>query len=431
FSSYLYATQYPGAMLIAQWTPTDVAAWLRGGAINTLTIPQIQALATGPITIVVNGLSYTNASISLAAATSYTSAAGLIQTALNTTLPAGGVSAATGGSIVSTTSTFTGSIAGNVLNVTTVPTNTLVRGAIITVGASAGTQIMGQLSGTTGGIGTYAVSTYQSVASIAMTTTYGLMTLVGANGSGTFSVGMQLTGTGVTAGTEIMQLGTGVGAAGTYYVSPAQAITSQTITGTGYPLTVTYDSLSGGILITSGTQGALATVAYATGTLAAALNLTSAGGGTLSQGASGQTPQTFMPTVVATTQNWASFFTLYDPDDSLAASGFWAWTTAQNNRYLYLGWDTDIQPTITAPCTTCFAYNIGPLGTGVGGNSSGTVSIYDPSNLGKAAFVAGYIASINFGQTNGRTTAAFRQQSGVIADVSTLASYTNLLANGY
>src|SRR5208282_4395747 len=161
-----------------------------------------------------------------------------------------------------------------------------------------------------GGIGTYAVSIYQAVASIAMTSTYGILTLTGSNGSGTFSVGMQLSGGTITAGTEIMQLGTGVGAAGTYYVSPSQTAASTTTTGTGYPLTVTYDSISGGLQITSGTFGALSTVAYATGALAAALNLTAAGGATLRQGASGTTPQAFMPGIVSTTQNWASFFTL-------------------------------------------------------------------------------------------------------------------------
>lgn len=54
------------------------------------------------------------------------------------------------------------------------------------------------------------------------------------HGSGRFTVGMQLTGAGVTAGTYITALGTGTGSnnGGTYTVNNSQTVTSQTITGT-------------------------------------------------------------------------------------------------------------------------------------------------------------------------------------------------------
>lgn len=54
------------------------------------------------------------------------------------------------------------------------------------------------------------------------------------HGSGIFTVGMALTGTGVTAGTFITALGTGTGFnnGGTYTVNNTQTVTSQTITGT-------------------------------------------------------------------------------------------------------------------------------------------------------------------------------------------------------
>ena len=57
------------------------------------------------------------------------------------------------------------------------------------------------------------------------------------HGTNRFTVGMILTGTGVTAGTYITSLGTGTGAnnGGTYNVSISQTVTSQTITGTAYP----------------------------------------------------------------------------------------------------------------------------------------------------------------------------------------------------
>jgi hypothetical protein len=50
--------------------------------------------------------------------------------------------------------------------------------------------------------------------------------------TGTFSVGMILTGTGVTAGTYISSLGTGTGGAGTYNVNISQTVSSTAITGT-------------------------------------------------------------------------------------------------------------------------------------------------------------------------------------------------------
>ena len=55
--------------------------------------------------------------------------------------------------------------------------------------------------------------------------------------TGRFTVGMLLTGTGVTAGTYITSLGTGTGAnnAGTYNVNISQTVTAQTITGTATP----------------------------------------------------------------------------------------------------------------------------------------------------------------------------------------------------
>lgn len=54
------------------------------------------------------------------------------------------------------------------------------------------------------------------------------------HGTGRFTVGMQLTGSGVAAGTYITALGTGTGSnnGGTYTVNISQTVTSQTITGT-------------------------------------------------------------------------------------------------------------------------------------------------------------------------------------------------------
>ena len=54
---------------------------------------------------------------------------------------------------------------------------------------------------------------------------------VSAVASGTLSVGTRITGTGITAGTNITVLGTGTGGVGTYTVSASQTVSSTTITG--------------------------------------------------------------------------------------------------------------------------------------------------------------------------------------------------------
>ncbi len=118
------------------------------------------------------------------------------------------------------------------LTVTAVGSGTLVNGATISgSGVVTGTTIVSQISGTAGGVGTYEVSIPQVVASTTITAAYGVLT-VSAVGSGALGVGDVLSGSGVTAGTFITQLGTGAGGTGTYYVNASQTVASETITAT-------------------------------------------------------------------------------------------------------------------------------------------------------------------------------------------------------
>jgi hypothetical protein len=164
---------------------------------------------------------------------------GAVSTGATGSTPAGASVTAT--IAPSTTLAATGSIASvatpsgdpgvPVLNVTAVSAGTVVPGTILSgTGIVAGTSVISQLTGTTGGIGTYEVSVPQTVASTAIGGTVGLMTVT-ATGSGTLGVGQVVTGAGVTAGTVITGLGTGTGGNGTYYVSPSQTeATSETMT---------------------------------------------------------------------------------------------------------------------------------------------------------------------------------------------------------
>lgn len=142
-----------------------------------------------------------------------------------------GTASGSASSIAAGTSSFTGSIANNVLTVTGAVTGTIYPGTTITgANVATGTQIVSQISGTTGGDGTYAVSIPgQTVASTTISGTYGILT-VGGTVAGSFGVGDTLSGTNVVTGTSITALGTGSGGAGTYIVNNNTVVASTAIT---------------------------------------------------------------------------------------------------------------------------------------------------------------------------------------------------------
>lgn len=144
--------------------------------------------------------------------------------------------------IAAGTATFTGSISapppGNSSGAS-ILTASAVTGTIVTGGAAVsgtgvvtGQTVVAQLSGTPGGAGTYTLGIPQAVVTAqSLTETYGTMT-VSAVASGALSVGDLLAGTNVTGTPVIIALGTGIGAAGTYYVSVSETAASATITAT-------------------------------------------------------------------------------------------------------------------------------------------------------------------------------------------------------
>ena len=143
------------------------------------------------------------------------------------------------GSIGPGTASLTGTIQGNQLTVTALAAGTIQIGAALSgTGAggnvAANTQIVGQLSGTPGGVGVYSVSIpEQNVPSTAMTATYGTLNVTNV-ASGTLSVGQTVTGSGISAGTTITALGTGAGNTGTYIVNNTQTVGSVAVTAAAY-----------------------------------------------------------------------------------------------------------------------------------------------------------------------------------------------------
>jgi len=424
FAGFNGSTQKPATLLFTQYNVAAVPAYLRGGPVNQLTIPQLQGLS-GSLTVLVDGYARSAPSVTLSAATSYSAAAALIQTGLNAT-PVSAASVT--GAIASATASVTGSIAGNILTVTAITSGTLVGGAIIAgTGITAGTQITSQLSGTTGGVGTYAVSVSQTVVSGTVTAGYGILTVTAVT-SGTLSVGQTLSGAGITVGTQITSLGTGTGLTGTYNVQTSQTAASGTVTASSTPVVVSYDSVSGGFIISSGIVGSSSTIAYVTGTLADALYLSAATGAVVSQGAYAATPAVFMTGITQITQNWATFMTLFDPDGgvgSVQKQAFANWNNTQNQRYAYVAWDLDISPTLSNNATSSLGNILQASAV------SGTIVVYETGDQHIAALTCGVAASPDFNATNGRATLAFRGQAGLVAGVTNATVANNLIANGY
>ena len=419
FGGYQNATAVPGALLFATYPEVAVAAYLRGGNISALTLAALQALS-GSLTVVMDGYSHVIATISLAADNSFSAAAAAIQSAF--TDP--------------TESTFTGSLgaaftatgAGTNLTTSAVTGIISIGDTVTGVGVPASTTIVSQTSGTAGGAGVYVTSQATTAAAAACTSTSTVLDVT-VDTDIAIAVGQTLSGASITGSPLITAQITGTpGSTGTYRISGAQQhVVSEAMTGIATAPTVTFDSVSGSFVVSSGVTGAPSTSAFATGTLAASLLLTSATGAVLSQGAAAATPATFMAGIIAQTTNWASLFTAFDPDGGTGNTqklAFAAWTNSVAPRYVYLGWDTDLTPGQSVPASSSFGYEIT---TTLG--YSGTVPLYEPTDFNHAAFLSGAIAAINFNKAGGRVSFAYLTQTGLAASVTDITTAVNLGGN--
>jgi hypothetical protein len=481
FSGFDISNVKPGAMLFAQYPTSAVAAYLRGGDVSNLTLANLQAL-TGALGVVVDGVTF-EANVNLAAAVSFSSAATIIENALNTPVSVTGSIAANVVTGAIAPNVGTASISGTTMTVSAISTGAYAPGQTISgTNVVPGTTIVAQLTGTAGSTGTYQVSISQTAGSTTVTGSGGCLTVsavttgriavgqtlsgtgvtanttvtalvtgsggtgkyavdvsqtassttitasggtltVTAVSTGTLFVGDVLSGSGITAGNHITAFATGTGGTGTYLVSVGDTVGSETITVTGAEVDASYDSVSGAFVLASTSTGGSSTIAFATGAMATSLKLTSATGASLSQGSAAAAPAAFMAGVVAVSTDWVTFATAFEPSqaDKLA---FAAWKDTQNDRYGYVLWETDAGPTETAPDAGCTGQLLADAG------DSGTCLIYAPDAT-LACFLMGAAASIDFTQQNGRTAFAYKAQAGLEASVTDQTSAANLLANLY
>jgi hypothetical protein len=154
FAGFSGANTLPGLLYFAQFNTTNVSGYLRGGSVAAVTLAQLQAI-TGVLDVTIDGEAVISSAINLSAATSFSNAASLITTALDT---ATGVFSGTANQTASAT----------VMTVTAVASGALHVGDVITgTGVDAGLHIISFGTGT-GGTGTYNVSTTTGFTSTAI-----------------------------------------------------------------------------------------------------------------------------------------------------------------------------------------------------------------------------------------------------------------------
>lgn len=207
---------------------------------------------------------------------------------------------------------------------------------------------------------------------------------------------------------------------------------------TSPPFGVTWDAVQSAFIFTSNSTGASETIIFPTDTIATALYLTAATGGTLSQGAAADSPSSAMNNAVAASENWATMSYITEPN--LATKElFAAWFGTQNGYYQGVMWDSDTQASV-ANASEPFGVVAKANGYNgvicIGGDPAAataqgtTLAAIAQSN---AAFYQGLVASINYNVSNGSVDPAGKTSNSAACLVGcmNLATYTNLLANGY
>jgi hypothetical protein len=424
FLGFANSNVKPGGLLFYRYPwKMPAAAFLRGGNISGLRLSQLQAL-NAFLSITIDGV-LASATINMAAATSFSSGAQIIETGLNIDGPVIGTFT---GEITDTTLTvsafqngkqtasFVGAISGNTLTVSQMHWGNIEVGTVIDgLSVTPGTMVTDIGSADAGGVGTFVLNNPQ---------TRTAATMSGYSSLGELGIGSKITSDDVAPGTFITGFVSGFGGVGTYTVNLAQAVATGDIT--GHAPAVSYDSLSGGYTIFSSTAGPLSTITEADGPLATSLKLSLETAATVSQGAEQATAPGAMGRVVNLTQDWAQFMTSFEPYESEKVA-FAEWVNGSNNRYAYACQNTN-QVNITTGGPSDAVEQI------IGGDYSGVSLIYeDPSvdTMGQvAAFVLGYGASIDFTEIQGRATAAFKHQTGLPAHVFDDSIFDQLEAYG-
>jgi len=128
---------------------------------------------------------------------------------------------------------FTGSISGNTLTVTAVQSGTIAIGMVLSGSGITSNVKISQLGTGTGGVGTYTLVWIPSTFTGSISGTTLTVTSMGV-GSSDIEIGTQITGTGVTAGTTIVKPPTVVTAISNYIANGTTTVTATVASTSGY-----------------------------------------------------------------------------------------------------------------------------------------------------------------------------------------------------
>lgn len=142
FSGFTGATILPSKLYFTRFNDAAVAAYLRSASLSSMTLAQLQALS-GTLIVTIDGEVVTSPSINLSSATSFTNAAALITTGIQTV---GGIF------------TGTGDLATTTLTIDVVTSGAVHVGDSVLVDGATSVTIVSQTSGTPGGAGIYVVT---------------------------------------------------------------------------------------------------------------------------------------------------------------------------------------------------------------------------------------------------------------------------------
>lgn len=216
----------------------------------------------------------------------------------------------------------------------------------------------------------------------------------------------------------------GVLATGTVDLSAATSFSNAaTLIATALTAAVTFDTQLQSFVIASGTTGATSSISFATGAAAEALALTELTGAQLDNVTTVDTATTAMKRLTNYTLNLSTIVAetstaLTDDIQKEIAT----WVSLQNHRYWLVKYGEE--PTALIPNnTTNFA------GWVAENNVADVTCIYGA--LEHAALCAGYAASLNFSELNGRTTMDFRSTSTLAPSVTDVDDANALESNGY
>ena len=216
----------------------------------------------------------------------------------------------------------------------------------------------------------------------------------------------------------------GVLKTGTVNLSAATSFSNAaTLIATALTAAVTFDTQLQSFVIASGTTGATSSISFATGTAAEALALTELTGAQLDNVTTVDTATTAMKRLTNYTLNLSTIVAetstaLTDDIQKEIAT----WVSLQNHRYWLVKYGEE--PTaLIANNTTNFA------GWVAENNVADVTCVY--GTLEHAALCAGYAASLNFSELNGRTTMDFRSTLTLVPSVTDVDDANALESNGY